>query len=75
MFRLESMLPVLLVALTICVFCRISSDMQLGTNCGFQKLLALSGVATLEDAKKDATNFPHYYVRTLGDLLSLLPSV
>jgi ribonucleotide monophosphatase NagD (HAD superfamily) len=50
-------------------------DMQLGTNCGFQKLLVLSGVAKLEDTKEDSTNLPHYYVKTLGNLLPLLPSV
>jgi ribonucleotide monophosphatase NagD (HAD superfamily) len=55
--------------------CRFSADMQLGTNCGFQKLLVLSGVSKLEDIKKDSTNLPHYYAKTLGDLLPLLPSV
>ena len=55
--------------------CRISTDMQLGTNCGFQKLLVLSGVSKLEDVKGDSTNVPHYYAKTLGDLLPLLPAV
>lgn len=50
-------------------------DMQLGTNCGFQKLLVFSGVATLEDAKKNIANLPHYYLKTLGDLLPILPSI
>jgi ribonucleotide monophosphatase NagD (HAD superfamily) len=50
-------------------------DMQLGTNCGFQKLLVFSGEASLEDVKKDTVNLPHYYVNTLGDLLPLLPFV
>jgi len=53
----------------------ISTDMQLGTNCGFQKLLVLSGVSKLEDVEEDTTNIPHYYANTLGDLLPLLPSV
>jgi len=49
--------------------------MQLGTNCGFQKLLVLSGVSKLEDVKEDSTNVPHFYAKTLGDLLPLLPAV
>jgi phosphoglycolate/pyridoxal phosphate phosphatase family enzyme len=53
----------------------ISTDMQLGTNCGFQKLLVLSGVSKLEDVKEDSTNMPHFYAKTLGDLLPLLPAV
>jgi ribonucleotide monophosphatase NagD (HAD superfamily) len=48
--------------------------MQLGTNCGFQKLLVLSGGTKLEDLKEDDTDLPHYYLKTLGDLLSLLPA-
>jgi len=55
--------------------CRISTDMQLGTNCGFQKLLVLSGASKLEDVKEDSTNVPHFYAKTLGDLLPLLPAV
>jgi ribonucleotide monophosphatase NagD (HAD superfamily) len=53
----------------------MSTDMQLGTNCGFQKLLVLSGVSKLEDVKEDTANLPHYYANTLGDLLPLLPSL
>jgi hypothetical protein len=48
--------------------------MQLGTMCGFQKLLVLSGVSKLEDVKEGTTNVPQYYAKTLGDLLSLLQS-
>ncbi|PNF22242.1 Glycerol-3-phosphate phosphatase [Cryptotermes secundus] len=53
----------------------ISTDMQLGTNCGFQKLLVLSGGTKFEDLKEDNTNLPHYYLKTLGDLLPLLPII
>ncbi|GFG35743.1 hypothetical protein Cfor_05197 [Coptotermes formosanus] len=53
----------------------ISTDMQLATNCGFQKLLVLSGFSALEDTKEDSTNLPHYYAKTLGHLLPLLPSI
>ncbi|XP_069675098.1 glycerol-3-phosphate phosphatase-like isoform X2 [Periplaneta americana] len=53
----------------------LSSDIKLGTNCGFQTLLVLSGASTLEEAKNDSTNLPHYYINSLGDLLPLLPSV
>lgn len=53
----------------------ISTDMQLGTNCGFQKLLVLSGISKLEDMEEDSTNLPHYYAKTLGDLLPFLPPV
>jgi ribonucleotide monophosphatase NagD (HAD superfamily) len=53
----------------------MSTDMQLGTNCGFQKLLVLSGGTKFEDLKEDNTNLPHYYLKTLGDLLPLLPAI
>jgi ribonucleotide monophosphatase NagD (HAD superfamily) len=49
--------------------------MQLGTNCGFQKLLVLSGETKFDDLKKESTNLPHYYLKTLGDLLPLLPAM
>jgi ribonucleotide monophosphatase NagD (HAD superfamily) len=57
------------------VSCRIATDMQLGTKCGFQKLLVLSGGTKLEDLKEDIIDLPHYYLKTLGDLLPLLPAV
>jgi len=64
------------MVLMVCYLsCRISTDMQLGANCGFQKLLVLSGVSKLEDVKEESTNVPHYYAKTMGDLLPLLPSV
>jgi 4-nitrophenyl phosphatase len=47
--------------------------MQLGTNCGFQKLLVLSGGTKLEDLKEVNRDLPDYYLKTLGDLLPLLP--
>ena len=69
-------MTLLTVVLMFChLSCRIATDMQLGTNCGFQKLLVLSGVSKLEEVKEDSTNVPHYYAKTLGDLLPLLPAV
>ena len=66
----------LITVLMVChLSCRISTDMQLGTNCGFQKMLVLSGVSKLEDVKEDSSNVPHYYAKTLGDLLPLLSAV
>ncbi|KAJ9591069.1 hypothetical protein L9F63_027723 [Diploptera punctata] len=52
----------------------LESDIKLGTNCGFLKLLVLSGISKLEDTKEDNTNVPHYYIKTLGDLFPLLPT-
>lgn len=60
---------------TIVIGDMMSTDMQLGTNCGFQKLLVLSGGTKFEDLKEDNTNLPHYYLKTLGDLLPHLPGI
>lgn len=51
-------------------FCsRISQDVQLGANCGFQTLLVLSGMSTLEEAKEVK---PNYYLGKLGDMLGCM---
>lgn len=48
--------------------------MGFASSSGYQKLLVLTGVATLEDAKQtaDTALYPDYYIRSLGDLAPLI---
>nr|CAD7435524.1 unnamed protein product [Timema monikensis] len=51
----------------------LDHDILLGSRCGFQTLLVLSGQNALEDAT-DEKNMPKYFLNKLGDLLPLLSS-
>nr|CAD7439324.1 unnamed protein product [Timema bartmani] len=51
----------------------LDHDILLGSRCGFQTLLVLSGQCALEDAT-DEDNMPKYSLNKLGDLLPLLSS-
>ncbi|CAG2063984.1 unnamed protein product [Timema podura] len=51
----------------------LDHDILLGSRCGFQTLLVLSGQCTLEDATNE-DNMPKYSLNKLGDLLPLLSS-
>ncbi|XP_072386577.1 uncharacterized protein [Diabrotica undecimpunctata] len=53
----------------------ITSDMSTGANAGFQKLLVLSGISTIEDIKdwKHPEEYkPEYYINSLNDLNDII---
>ncbi|XP_049861083.1 glycerol-3-phosphate phosphatase-like isoform X1 [Schistocerca gregaria] len=50
----------------------VKQDILFGNRCGFQTILVLSGVCTLDDASDDPEYKPRYYIQKLGDLLSKL---
>ena len=65
---------------TLMIGDRANTDILLGTRCGFQTLLVLSGVTSLEEvehwkqsaARRYKDFLPSYYTEQLGDLLSHL---
>ena len=64
-------LTYLIVALPM--FCRMPQDMGFGTECGFQKLLMLSG-GTPKDAllaQTDPNQLPNYYADSFADFIEL----
>lgn len=50
----------------------LKQDVLFGNRSGFQTVLVLSGVCTLDDISNDPDNQPTYYIQKLGDLMSKL---
>lgn len=67
-------------ARTLMIGDRCNTDIMLGSNCGFQTLLVLTGVHQLKDVKnftetKQEGLVPDFYLPKLGDMLPLIQQV